>query len=79
MPSPSGGKVANNAALQHDADHHQQYLLHGHSLQHAGCVAKPLLHMAREHILMCIVHCIILGVQSYPFPGTLLKDGLGAP
>ena len=45
--------------LIRDADYHQQYLLHGHSLQHVGCVAKPLMCMGREHIFMCIVHCIM--------------------
>ena len=45
--------------LQQDAHHHVQYLLHGHSLQHAACVGKPLARMARQHIFMCILHCIM--------------------
>ena len=45
--------------LQRDADHHRQYLLHGHSLQHAGCVGKPVTRMARQHIFMCILHRIM--------------------
>ena len=45
--------------LQRDVDHHWQYVLHGHSLQHAGCVAKPLVRMKREHILMCVLHFIM--------------------
>ena len=45
--------------LECDANHHRQYLMHGHSLQHAGCVAKTLLRMARHHIFMCILHYIM--------------------
>ena len=46
--------------LQSGADHQGQYLPLGHSLRHAGCVTKPLLSMAREHIVMCNLHCIMV-------------------
>ena len=44
--------------LQRDEVHHREYLVHGHSRQHASCVAKPLVHMAREHAFTCILHCM---------------------
>ena len=61
--------------LQRDVHHHRQYLLHGHSLQHAGCVPKPLLRLARGHICMCILRYIkALGRWVVPFLEALRSD-----
>ena len=60
---------------QCDADHNRQYLLHGHSLEHAGCVANPLLRMAREHTFMCIMHCI-MAMDRCSDPDRVLRAGV---
>ena len=59
MPPPKWQGGQQRCILRHDMDHHRQYLLHGHSLHHASCVAKPLMCMARQRIFMCILHCIM--------------------
>ena len=51
--------IQRRRTVQRDADHHLQYLLHGRSLQNAGCVGKPLVCMARQDVFMCIPHCIM--------------------
>ena len=61
--------------VQRDADHHRQYLLHGHSLQHADCVAKRLMRMARQQIFMCILdYMITMGRLVVQFLEALCTD-----
>ena len=49
--------IAARRTTQSDASNHRRYLVTRKSLDAAGCTGEPLLVIARNRVLLCILHC----------------------